>query len=274
VQSRQMDIELNPSNGFLGMAPDFKRLDYGVIRSRLAKSEDTSSVFADLPGARDEVAQIGSQVKGETFIAEQATEIAFKQNVSKYGVLHIATHTVIDNNNPLYSKLVLLGDKNTSDDDGLLNTYELFDLKLNAGLATLSACNSGIGIIEDGEGVMSIARGFSFAGCPNVVMSLWPVPDVSTSNIMKSFYKYLLDGKPKAEALRQAKLDYLEKANRMTSSPFYWGGFVIVGNPDELNLENLKLKEGGSKMMWWLGGGLLALLLVGGGIAATRKKAA
>jgi CHAT domain-containing protein len=238
VKSLSVSKLIKPTAGFWGMAPDFSQIDQGQLRANLGARDDTSSVFSNLPGAIEEVLNLSKIMGGQTATGLQATEAAFKKNSSQYGILHLATHSVVNNANPLRSKLVLTpGDG----EDGMLNTYELFDLELNAGLVTLSACNSGIGTIEEGEGVVSLARGFTYAGCPSVLMSLWPVPDATTGELMASFYSYLQAGRSKSDALRQAKLDYLDKSNRLSASPFYWGGFVTLGY-DPADLQRLGLR--------------------------------
>jgi CHAT domain-containing protein len=103
-------------------------------------------------------------------------------------------------------------------------------MKLNAQMAVLSSCNSGLGKMHKGEGMMSLARGFIYAGCPSIIMTLWQVADKSSSELMTSFYKYLKRGKSKQEAMRLAKIDYLEVADDLTSNPYFWSGFVVLGD--------------------------------------------
>jgi CHAT domain-containing protein len=107
---------------------------------------------------------------------------------------------------------------------------KIYNLKLNAEMAVLSACNSGTGKMQKGEGMMSLARGFIYAGCPSIVMTLWQVTDKSSSELMTSFYRYLKKGKSKQEAMRLAKIDYLEQADDLTSNPYFWSGFVVLGD--------------------------------------------
>jgi CHAT domain-containing protein len=103
-------------------------------------------------------------------------------------------------------------------------------MKLNAQMAVLSSCSSGFGKMQKGEGMMSLARGFIYAGCPSIIMTLWQVTDQSSSELMTSFYKYLKKGKSKQESMRLAKLDYLDSADDLTSNPYFWSGFVVVGD--------------------------------------------
>jgi CHAT domain-containing protein len=107
-------------------------------------------------------------------------------------------------------------------------------MKLNARLAVLSACETGTGMLQKGEGVMSMARAFVYAGCPSIVMTLWQVEDKSGVKIMENFYYYLSKGKRKDVALRMAKLNHLESSDPLTSHPHYWLGYVNIGNPEPL----------------------------------------
>jgi CHAT domain-containing protein len=106
-------------------------------------------------------------------------------------------------------------------------------------LAVLSSCNTGFGKIEKGEGVMSMARAFHFSGIPSVLMSLWKVPDKETESIMVDFYKFLKSGRSKSEALRLAKLNFLDNnTNPELKHPYYWSGFVINGNTEPISIGN------------------------------------
>jgi CHAT domain-containing protein/Tfp pilus assembly protein PilF len=174
-------------------------------------------------------------VKGKSYCHRYATEEAFKNRAPEAGIIHLATHAIVDDRNPLYSKLVFANDE-SSREDGFLNTYELYNIRLNADLVVLSACNTGYGKLVRGEGIMSLARGFMYAGCPSIVMSLWPVDDLSTKRLMDHFYQGLASGLRKDEALRRAKIEYINEADNVKSNPFYWAGFVSIGSPDSVNL--------------------------------------
>lgn len=270
VQSKKIAKNLKPQHGFMGVAPDFAKMDFGTLRSKMEKKDDTSSVFSALPEAVKEVQTISKFLGGQDFTGEGAGEGRFKNEVNKHSIIHVATHTVVNNSNPLLSKIVLDPD---NENDGLLHTYELYDLDLNAEMVTLSTCNSGIGSIQEGEGVMSIARGFSYAGVPNVVMSLWPVPDATTGQIMHSFYGYLRQGYNKDQALQRAKIDFIDKATRLTGAPFFWGGFVIAGNDDVMDMSHLHIDRPFPWLWAGIGGGSLLLLGVGAWMWSRRRTA-
>jgi CHAT domain-containing protein len=116
------------------------------------------------------------------------------------------------------------------EEDGLLHTYEIYNMKLNANLTVLSSCSSGYGKIQPGEGVQSLARGFAYAGCPSILMTLWEVGDYSTVIVMTGFYKYLKEHRTKPQALREAKIDFLNNSDELRSNPFFWASYVIIGD--------------------------------------------
>lgn len=182
-----------------------------------------------LPASRVEVKNILSMVGGKLWIDEEATEKNFKENAPDYKILHLAMHTLIDDLNPMFSKLVFTQDKD-SIEDGLLNTFEIYNLSLRASMAVLSSCKSGWGKFQSGEGVLSLARGFLYAGVPSIVMTLWEIEDQSSADVMTLFYKYLKKGKKKDEALRLAKLEFLSTADMLKSHPYFWGGYVAIGD--------------------------------------------
>jgi CHAT domain-containing protein len=120
-----------------------------------------------------------------------------------------------------------------SGEDGFLTASEVGQLKLNASLAVLSACNTGSGEFVTGEGVMGMSRAFLAAGSRSVVVSLWPVASKQTERLMVEFYRQLRSGLPAAEALRAAKLGALNQARKAKSNeahPFYWAPFLLLGN--------------------------------------------
>jgi CHAT domain-containing protein len=191
-----------------------------------------------LPNAEAEVEAIDAAFAGydnSILTGEVATDAAFKQEAGRYGVLHFATHFASDDQQPLYSRLLLARDDSGAEDDGVLQTYEVFDATLNAELAVLSACNTGLGLLRKGEGLVGISRAFLYAGVPSLVVSLWSVDDEATSQIMGLFYRHLRSGVSKKQALRLAKLDYLRAAEDDELDPFYWAPFILSGDWQPLN---------------------------------------
>lgn len=187
-----------------------------------------------LPFVSREVEYINHFVPGDVFSGSLAGEERFKEMAGNYDILHLAMHTILNDSLPMYSGLAFSKPLSGSADDGWLNTSEIYTMNLKARMAVLSACNTGTGKLQKGEGVMSLARGFFYAGCPSILMSLWEVDDESGSLIMKDFYRLLAHGKNKDEALQLAKLSHIENADPLKAHPHYWLGYVVVGNADAL----------------------------------------
>ncbi|WP_423128710.1 CHAT domain-containing protein [Gaoshiqia sp. Z1-71] len=212
--------------GLLAFAPSYENderdyNDLSVFRSGLLP----------LPAVEKEVSYINNYVSGDIFRDLYAQEKTFKKMAADYDILHLAMHTILNDTLPMFSRLAFAKPNRLDDeDDGWLNTNEIYMMKLNARMAVLSACNTGSGKLQKGEGVMSLARGFLYAGCPSIVMTLWEVEDESGALIMKDFYRMLSKGKKKNDALRLAKLAHIENADPLKAHPHYWLGYVAVGN--------------------------------------------
>jgi CHAT domain-containing protein len=215
----------------LAFAPNYLN-DLAPETSRTATEQLYESLYP-IPGVLEEVSRIQKILGGDIYLDDEATEFNFKKNSSNFGILHFAMHTVLDDSNPMFSKLVF-ANVNENEEDGLLNTFEIYNLSLNAKMAVLSSCNSGAGKMLKGEGVMSLARGFIYAGCPSIIMTLWEVEDNSGSAIMSDFYGYLKKGYSKNDALRLAKLDFLENATMKFAHPYFWSPYVSIGDTEPI----------------------------------------
>lgn len=215
-----------------------KILAYAPEYSQQFPRKDPESLnmhyLSPLAGAANEVDLISKHMKSESYSGISAQETSFKKKASQFSILHLAMHTIINDSLPMFSKLVFSVPDANSADDGFLNTYEIYNMQFNAQLAVLSACETGTGKLQKGEGVMSMARGFVYAGCPAIVMTLWQVEDKSGTKIMDDFYNYLSKGKRKDVALRMAKLNHINSSDPLTAHPHYWLGYVSVGNPEPL----------------------------------------
>lgn len=207
-----------------------------------------------------EIKSIDKVMDGGFYESTMATERNFKAEANNYKMIHLAMHALVDDENPALSKLVFTHNQDTTE-DGFLHLYELYNMELNADMAVLSACNTGYGKLEKGEGIMSLARGFAYAGCPSIVMTHWQVDDKATSSLMAYFYEALAQGLPKDEALQQAKLKYLETANPITANPFFWGSAVTIGDS--------KAVVSNTWYYWLIGALVLALI---GGFWMKRRK--
>jgi CHAT domain-containing protein len=151
-------------------------------------------------------------------------------------------HSVSDSINSKYSYLLFDSHPDTGG-DGKLYNYEISLARINSPMVVLSACNSGSGTLYHGEGLMSLARGFILAGASSVIKTAWEVNDETSAEIISRFYKHLSEGKPKDEAMRLAKLGYLENAPPVWSGPYFWAAYEVMGDnaPVALNYRVLVL---------------------------------
>lgn len=212
----------------------------------------------------DEVLEVAGILNGQTWVNSEATLPNFLNSAPNYQIIHLAMHNVINEDSPLNSTLVFSRTADSS--EFLLKTADLFWLQLKADLAVLSACNTGMDLDEQGDGFRSMAQGFLYAGCGGIVASLWNASDRSSRDILVHFYRFLEEGKSKDEALRLAKLRYLEEAPPAFSHPFYWSHFVLIGDSDPLGSN----RTGKSRPLLLISLVVLASLMVG--VWAKRRK--
>lgn len=210
------------------------------------------SVDADLPKTRLWVTEMEKFFNGKTYLNETATKANFLKDTLSYNLLLLAMHGKLDDEQPLNSHLVF-----TKTGDFKLQAADLYNHKLNTDLTVLSACQTGTGVLQKGEGVMSLSRAFTYAGSPSLIMSLWSIPEKSTAKLLPNFLKKLKNNTPKDVALQQAKLTYLENASATLAHPNYWAGLVLSGNESTINF-------GSKNMQNYLLFGLIFLSLISG----------
>jgi CHAT domain-containing protein/Tfp pilus assembly protein PilF len=175
----------------------------------------------------DEISRLFNSESVTVYKREAANEDNLKkEDLSQYKYLHFATHGLINESKPQFSKLALSYDL-ASEEDGFLDVREIFELKLNAEMVVLSACETGLGKEVKGEGIIGLTRAFIVAGAKRVVVSLWSVSDESTKDLMIDFYKSINSGMSKSSALREAKLKMINSVKY--SHPYYWAPFVMFG---------------------------------------------
>ncbi len=215
----------------LAFNPSFNSKDG---RMTIQHGDTTRNTLLPLLGAVEEIEFANKLFKGDFFLNQDATESNFKNALkSSYAIFHIASHAIIDDKNPDQSKLVLSPE---ATDDGMLYTSEINNLNLKSDLVILSACNTGVGEITNGEGINSLARSFTHAGSQNILMSLWPVSDRSTTSLIKEYYKILIEGKSKRTSLSDAKNTFLSNVPAAYHHPYFWGGFVYYGDDTPLRI--------------------------------------
>jgi CHAT domain-containing protein/Tfp pilus assembly protein PilF len=240
--------ENKKENMFVGFAPVFseKKNNGYILTSNLPKIEHTyadvglraisldGKRFNELSFSEKEVREIIKQYESTRqraagYFFDNASEDNFKKNVGNYRHVHIATHGIINEENPQLSGLIFSQPADsTFSEDGILYSSETYNLDLDAALVVLSSCESGIGIEIRGEGLMALTRGFLYSGAANLVVSLWKVSDKHTSELMVEFYKNILENKSYSHSLRAAKLKMI--GNAKTAFPRSWSSFVLLGN--------------------------------------------
>lgn len=235
--------------GFIAFGdPVYEQPDAGMIAPALRAMTPAGRInLQPLPYSHTEIdgiAQLFAKDDRELFFGAAASEENVKapQRLVHYRLVHFSTHGYLNEARPRFSGLVLSlpavtdlhsasnpksAIRNPQSEDGLLSAYEIFNLKLNADLVVLSACETGLGKEIKGEGLMSLTRAFMYAGTPSVVVSLWNVNDESAADLMIRFYRHLQTGMKKSEALRQAQLETIHE----NGFPFFWAPFVLVGKP-------------------------------------------
>lgn len=205
--------------------------------------------FAQLKNSANEIDGSASTVYTDT----AATKQAFLAHLQHADILHLATHAAIDKNDNSLSFVAFSPAGATNADDYLLYAREIANIPLTqARLVILSACETGSGELVKGEGVMSLSRAFAYAGCPNTVASLWKADDAATSYLISRMYRYLDKGLSIADAIRNAKRDYLSdnRINPRFKRPAYWAHLVFVGNYQP------------ETSRWWLLSGVAAVVML------------
>jgi len=180
--------------------------------------------LSSLPGAEAEAIAIAPLLNTQAITGAQGTKAQIVQKMPQASIIHLATHGLLDDVRGLGSAIALAP---SGSDDGLLTAFEIFDMKLQANLVVLSACNTGDGRIT-GDGVIGLSRALISAGVPSVIVSLWSVPDAPTSELMQSFYQNLQNNPDKAQALRQAMLATM----KTHPGPRNWAAFTLIGEAE------------------------------------------
>ena len=218
-----------------GQSVASQKLSYAASELKQSLREVGETGLSRLPFTRreaDAIVRLVSEPQRKValdFAAQR--EIFLQANLSEYRILHIATHGLLNSTHPELSGLVFsLVDKNGKPKDGFLRLHEIYNLKLNADLVVLSACQTALGKEIRGEGLIGLTGGFMYAGASRVIASLWKVNDRATAELMKVFYQELLGENKQnpAAALRAAQLTLLKQ--RRWEHPSYWAAFALQGD--------------------------------------------
>jgi len=207
-------------------------LAVGFTGGQRLRSADTD--LEEIAGAELELEALAKRfANGRFLLGKEATEANFKSLSPQFDIIHLAIHGKGDVEKNFSASLFFRA-KYDSLDDGELHSYELYGLKLKAILAVLSACESGLGMGYKGEGMISMASAFTYSGCENILMSLWKVNDQASTVLMDEFYAQLMRGERIDDALRNAKLRYIENSDEISSDPKIWASLVAYGSLDRV----------------------------------------
>lgn len=232
-EMREKQHRSKPSKSVLALAPFFR----GDIKTLHARIDTTEIIvlrdsLGPLLASGDEAALISKLWKGTPIYGTAASLDTFQKMAGQYQVLHLSTHGKADDRVGDYAYLAF-GAASSQQDYDRLYARDLYNLELNADLVVLSACETGIGKLRRGEGIVSLARAFAYAGAKSIVTSLWKVDDAKTKDLLVDFYRHLKSGETKDAALQQAKLDFLTKNRKGGGAmlhPFFWSGFIAIGD--------------------------------------------
>jgi len=202
--------------------------DQTISRSKSVLMNTSLEPLPEAERMVKQLAQIYGVAASRIYVGDGAREDVLKAEAGKHRTIQLATHGVLNNASPMYSHVVLTNSEGAVGEDGLLEAWEIMNLDLKADLAVLSACETARGRIGAGEGVIGLSWAMFVAGVPTTVVSQWKVESSSTTELMLEFHRSLKGGAGKSEAMRRAAMKVM--ADRRYDHPFYWAGFVVVGD--------------------------------------------
>ncbi|MEM6720708.1 MAG: CHAT domain-containing protein [Bacteroidota bacterium] len=237
------EVKTTSDGAFASFGLEFDDNAIRNLEQLIADTETTdvttrSNVLSKLSYADDEAQQLAELMQGKSWVNAAATKNNFINHTSNASSIHLATHALVNTENPAVSALIFA---NTQDSiHNILRLDEIYNQTFNAEMITLSACNTGFGKYQKGEGLQSLARAFNFANIPSITATLWSIPDAASSKIMKLYYSYLKKGHPKHIALQKAQISYVEDddiSSPASRLPFYWSAWTHIGEDTSITFK-------------------------------------
>ena len=213
-------------NGALAIAPSFASRE--MMASRIVV-DSVRGNLSELEWTSEEAKKVHAIHGGILLLGDKASEAVFKANCGQNGIIHIASHALLHEEEPALSRILFSTDMDSSE-DGSLFLEEIFSMNFDNKLICLSACNTAWGKLTRSDGLLSLARGFHYAGSPSLMATLWQAHDRSSYLISTNFHQELHDGKYLDEAMQQAKLSYLKDADALKAHPYYWAHMLVIGD--------------------------------------------
>ncbi|RYD82848.1 MAG: CHAT domain-containing protein [Sphingobacteriales bacterium] len=250
----------NVKDNFVGFSPEFsdeqKKQYSASIKNDSLHLDNTYLSLLPLPFTTSLTKKIQNSLGGSVFLNNASTPASFRSNAGGHSIIHIGTHAESNNNFPEFSRLIFAKDPQKANAENAVYLFDIYSCDLSSNLAVLAACESGKPGYQDGEGMISMAHAFNYAGSESILTGLWKIDEQASANITDRFYKNLQEGMSKDEALRQAKLHYLQNNDGRLLNPQYWAGLVIMGDTSPV-----QLKPSFSKWIW-IAGGVAAIALI------------
>lgn len=250
----------NTKGNFVGFSPEFsdeqKKQYTASIKNDSLHLDNTYLSLLPLPFTTSLTKKIRNNLGGNIFLNNESTPAAFRTGAGGHSIIHIGTHAESNNNFPEYSRLIFAKDPQKSAAENSVYLFDIYSCDLSADLSVLTACESGKPGYQDGEGMLSMAHAFNYAGSRSILTGLWKIDEQVSTSITDGFYKNLQEGMSKDVALQQAKLHFLKNNEGRLLAPQYWAGLAIMGDTTPI-----KLKLNTSKW-WWMSGGFIIIALI------------
>lgn len=262
--SGKRSISSESKNNFVAFAPGFLDEQKKNYLSTIKDSFQLDQTYVTLlpqPSTVSFASKANKLFNGNAYLNNSSTAEAFRNHAGGHQIIHIGTHAESNNLSPEFSRLIF--SKQNGSEQNSVYLHELYNCDLGSELAVLTACESGKPGYQDGEGMISLAHAFNYAGSESMVTGLWKIDETASTLLIDNFYKNLLQGMDKDEALRQAKLHYLKNAHGRMLSPQYWAGLVLMGDTSPVTIKKQ------NTFVWWIAGGVLITIA---GIVLLRKR--
>ena len=213
-------------------------------KQSLNRSSSTKDTLPQIPFSKNELEGLQKSIGGSLFLDSAATRHRFWEEAPKHQIIHLSTHAWLNEEDSDFS-FIALAPEDSGTNHHKVYVKELYNLDLEADMVVLSACETGLGKLYQGEGMLSVARGFSYAGARSIVNTLWSVNDKATSSLILAFYEFLGKHQPKDVALNNARSAYLKTViDKAYAHPYYWAAAVPIGNMEPIELpQNLPLSR-------------------------------
>lgn len=244
---------------YIAFVPGFDNREKQAYRQRIDDSVSIDRQYLSLlpqPSTVKLARRLGRLLGGDAYTDHSSTLSRFRSQAAGHKILYIGTHAEYNNQMPDRSRLIFSKEPDRPDSNSLY-LADIYGCNVTSDLAVLTACESGRPGYQDGEGMVSLAHAFNYAGSKSIVMGLWSIDEKSSSQITEAMIAYMRKGMAANEALQKAKLDYLQAGNGRTLAPAYWAGLVLMGDAVTVDF------TGTTSVWWWIAGGVVLLIGVG-----------